>query len=367
MKKIIVSVTSDLVTDQRVHKVCTTLHTAGYGVLLVGRKKKDSLALETRAYRTHRMKLFFEKGPFFYAEFNLRLFFLLLFRKADILLANDLDTLLPNFLVAKMREIPLAYDNHEYYTGVPELESRPFIQGIWKSIERWIFPKLSHVYTVNASIARLYEEEYYVPVRVVRNIPLLSPFTDRDAPPGFPEGKVILYQGAGINVDRGVEEALLAMRHVKDAVLLIVGGGDAIGSIQNLAKREGLEDRVIFVPKMPFERLKEYTRHASIGLSLDKDTNINYRYSLPNKVFDYIHAGLPILASRVVEVKRIVEDYQVGLTIENHSPGHIADRINEMLSDEKRLATWKTNALKAAIELNWQKEEQVLLHIIQLM
>jgi glycosyltransferase involved in cell wall biosynthesis len=364
LKKVIISVSSDLVTDQRVHKVALTLGRSGYDVLLVGRRKRQSLPLESRTYRTLRLNLFFETGPLFYAALNLRLLFLLLFTKADILLANDLDTLLPNFIVSWLKKLPLVYDSHEYYTGVPELQHRPLVRGVWKSVERYIFPRLKHVYTVNASIAGLYEKEYGIPVKVIRNVPYLEELPPV-APSDFPDGNIILYQGAGINIQRGVEEAVEAMQFVQGATLLIIGGGDAIHSIRELAERLKLGSRVVFRDKMPFALLRAYTGLARLGLSLDKDTNINYRFSLPNKLFDYIHAGVPVLASPLPEVKRIVERYEVGVLIESHDPAHIAERILYMLSEKDEYEKWKANTRKAAQELCWQNEEKVLTGIFK--
>src|SRR5688500_271887 len=108
--------------------------------------------MEYRSYRTNRFRMFFEKGALFYAWFNVRLFWFLLFRSSDILVANDLDTLLPNYLVSKLKRKKLVYDSHEYFTEVPELISRPKVKAVWEHIERFIFPKLKYVSTVNHSI-----------------------------------------------------------------------------------------------------------------------------------------------------------------------------------------------------------------------
>jgi glycosyltransferase involved in cell wall biosynthesis len=367
-KKVVVSVTNDLSTDQRVDKVCNTLLTMGFNVTLVGRRKTDSSSLEERAYETHRMRLLWEKGPLFYAEYNLRLFFYLLTINTDLLVSNDLDTLLPNFLISRIRKIPLVYDSHEYYTETPELVNRPTVQRVWKTIERRIFPKLTDVITVNRSIARLYEKEYNVKVNVVRNIPRLVEIqsTETRSSLGLPVDKhIVLMQGAGINIQRGAEEALEAMQYLTDCVLLIIGGGDVLDILKEKARVPNLKDKVFFIPKQSYKRLGEYTANADIGLTIDKDTNLNYRFSLPNKLFDYIHSGLPVLASRLPEISRIVEKYAVGSFIENHEPRHIAEKIKSMLADTNKMAEYKANALVAAKELNWQNEEKVLINIYQ--
>ena len=169
--RIIVSVTSDLVSDNRVHKYCTTLHNMGFEVLLVGRKLKTSQPLQPRNYPTKRFKLIFQKGPLFYAEFNFRLYLFLLFSKAGIVLANDLDTLPANFLASRIKQIPLVYDSHEYFTEVPELINRPGVRKIWEWIERKTVPKVNYATTVCESIAAIYTGKYGLPFRVVRNLP----------------------------------------------------------------------------------------------------------------------------------------------------------------------------------------------------
>ena len=159
--KAIVSVTNDLLTDNRVDKVCRFLVDQGYSVTLVGRHVKNSLPLLDRPYVTKRFRLIAERGPLFYASYNFRLFIYLLFHRSALLVSNDLDTLLANFLASKFkRNCRLVYDSHEYFTEVPELIHRPKVQRIWEKMEGWIFPKLTSIYTVNGSIAQLYGKKY---------------------------------------------------------------------------------------------------------------------------------------------------------------------------------------------------------------
>ena len=366
MKKAIVSVINDLVTDQRVSKTCHVLAGLGFDVLLVGRVKRDSLPLPARNYRMKRMRLLFEKGPFFYAEYNIRLFFFLLFHRADLLFSNDLDTLLPNYLISKLKSAGLVYDSHEYFTETPELVNRPFVQGVWKKIERWIFPKLKDVITVNQSIADLFEKEYGVQVAVVRNIPPLLPKPEKTFDRKLPDDKpFVLLQGSGINIQRGAEELVQAMQFVDHARLLIVGGGDVIDILKKMADDLNLNHKITFIPKVPFEELQYYTAKASLGVSLEKDTNINYRFMLPNKLFEYIQAGVPVLVAPMVEMKKVVETYGVGETIKSHDPKEIARRITEMIGNPEKLRKYRQNCKKAAIELNWEKEKKELVKILE--
>lgn len=370
VKRVVISVTSDLSTDQRVRRAASALKDDGFEVVLVGRLLSNSLDINNLNYTAKRFKLWFNKGPLFYANYNLRLFFFLMFIKADILLANDLDTLLPNYLVSVLRKKVLIYDNHEYFTGVPELVNRPLVKGIWKKIERWIFPRLKSVYTVNESIAGLYEEEYRVRVGVVRNVPEVLPISTQPKNGcrkqlDLPTDKfIIILQGNGINIQRGAEEAVEAMKNV-NALLLIAGNGDVIEQLKSMVKEFGLTEKVIFKSRMPYHQLVQYTQCADLGLTLDKNTNVNYRYSLPNKLFDYIQCRVPILASDLVEVKKVIDGYVIGTCINKVTPEEISTNINQIINNPNLLRQWHINLDKAASELNWEKEKHILLQIVR--
>lgn len=358
-KRVIVSVTNDLVTDQRVHKTCIQLYETGFEVLLVGRKLKNSLQLD-RPYTCKRMSLWFTKGALFYAEYNLRLFFFLLVNKTDVYHANDLDTLLANYLASKIKGKVLVYDTHEYYTGVPELQNRPAVRKIWEAIEGFIFPKLKYAFTVNKSIADLYRNKYGIPVHVMRNISSLKQLpklTKNRTDLGLPaDKKIIILQGSGINIQRGSEELLLSMKYVNNALLLIVGSGDVITLLEDMCKKENLTEKVKFVSKVPYAELMQYTYNSTIGVTLDKPVNLNYQLSLPNKLFDYIHGGIPVLASNIKEVASLVNQYSIGVITESHQPEIIANHINEMLQNEEKYLTWKRNLARAQQELSWENE-----------
>lgn len=368
-KRIIVSVTNDLYTDQRVHKVCTFLLKQGYDVLLVGRKRKTSIPLPKREYATKRMRLLFDKGALFYAEYNFRLLLFLLFRRANILLANDLDTLLANYTASKFKPTAeLVYDSHEYFTEVPELQGRK-AKKIWEGIEAWIFPKLQKIYTVNQSIADLYTKKYNKDIKIVRNIsPLWKPTTLQSREElGLPNYvPIIIIQGAGINVDRGAEEAVEAMKSIENAVLIIVGDGDVVPQLKNTVKESKLEKKVLFFGKQSYEVMMNYTKHASIGLTLDKDTNLNYKYSLPNKLFDYIHTSTAVICTDLVEIRRVVDKYQVGEVLEEFNSITLANCLNNLLNDSERLKLYQTNCEIAAEIENWEKETIVLAEIFPL-
>jgi glycosyltransferase involved in cell wall biosynthesis len=373
-KKIIISVISDLVTDQRVHKVATTLQQNGYDVLVIGAKRKNSKPIENRTYKTERISLLFQKGFLQYAEWNMRLYFKLLFKqKADLYLANDLDTLLPNYLISSFANKKIVYDSHEYFTEQEEVHQRKFVKSIWLKIEKFVFPKLKNVYTVNDSIATIYKEKYNVDVKVVRNMPLAKKEFVKDAflwsnlnlPQELDEKKILLTQGVGLHTNRGIEELILSMNLLgSDFILLIVGGGLALDHFKALVKNENLVEKVIFIGVLQPSILKQLTAKAFCGFSIDKPTCLNYTYSLPNKLFDFIQASVPVIGSNLPEVAKIINNYKVGIVIDQVTPQLIAAAVMELNNNKILYTDIKQHSLLATKELCWENEAIVLLALI---
>ena len=363
-----VSVINDLVTDNRVNKTCMALIECGYDVTLVGRKLSNSLPIPYWSFKTIRLKMIFKKGPVFYFFFNLRLFFVGLINKTDLFYVNDLDTLAPMFLLSKLKKKPLIYDSHELFCEVPELKASRIKKSIWQKLEGYIIPKLQTCITVNDSIAKIYEAKYNVPFYIIRNI---SDFDQTFIPKSrvqlsLPEDKkIILLQGAGINVDRGAEELIDSMEFVQNAVLYIIGSGDVWENLkQKVLFNKNIQNKVVLINKLPKSELINYTFNADIGLSIDKNTNLNYLYSLPNKIFDYIQAEIPILASRLPEIENIILQYKIGDFIDDHNPKTIANKLNEMLYSQQ-LSSYKKYLAIAKKEITWKSEKEKLLTIIK--
>ena len=164
--------------------------------------------------------------------------------------------------------------------------------------------------------------------------------------------------------EKGVQELVEAMKFTKDVLLLIVGSGDVLPVLKKKVEAGSLGNKVMFFPKMPFAELVQFTLNADGGLTLDKDSNLNYRYSLPNKIFDYIHCGIPVIASKLPEIDRIFGSYPVGLQIPSHDPKDIAATIHDFFSDAGRYHSWKEQVKKAALEYSWVKEEKKMNDLI---
>ena len=364
-KTIIVSVISEVVTDQRVLKECNTLHKMGYDVLVLGRKSINTFIIKDLPYKVIRFHNLFSGGPLMYALFNAQLFFYLLFKKADVLWANDLDTLLPNYLISKIKKIKLIYDSHEYFTmSVYKISSR----RIWERLEKFIFPQLKNVITVNNSIKNVYEKKYAVPVSVIRNVPYRKfKSSEKTSPLFFDNKKILIMQGIGLNENRGAEEAVLMIQYLPDDFnLYFIGRGTILRKLKQMTKELNLDKKVTFIDVLPYDEMMEYTKQSYLGLIFERtDFNEEHLFSLPNKFFDYMKAGIPVLSSKAIEIKAIVDQYNVGDFIEDFNPKNIAEKIKEISINTEVYQLWKKNTATVANEICWENEELKLAEFMQ--
>jgi glycosyltransferase involved in cell wall biosynthesis len=359
--KIIVSAISDLVTDQRVQKECNTLHNIGYEVVLIGRKSDRKFLLDQLPYKTIRLSNLFKRGPQMYLIFNLQLFFYLLFSRTDILWSNDLDTLLPNYTIARLKKIKLVYDSHEYFT---ESVCKKSSRKVWQKLENFLFPRLENVITVNDSIKKVYEDKFGIPITVIRNVPYKQRKKESDKNFILPKDrKILIIQGMGLNENRGAEEAVEMMQFLPDDFMLyFIGSGTILNKLKQMTAQLKLETKVIFVDALPYEQMMDYTRQSFLGLIFEKiEISDEHRFSLPNKFFDYLHAGIPVLSSDAPEIKKIIEKYDVGDFIKSFNPKEIAEKVISISKAERPYQKWKLNTLTASADLNWENEEKVLI------
>jgi glycosyltransferase involved in cell wall biosynthesis len=356
IRKIIFTVTNDISYDQRMARICGSLSRNGYEIEIIGRKRKNSIPLYPKTYEQTRLNCFFQKGKFFYLEYNIRLFFYLLFASASVISSIDLDTLLACTMAAKIRSKKLVFDAHEYYTEVPEVTHRKMIKSIWETVARVCIPHVDAAYTVGESLAEIFTSAYGKKFYVIRNVPYLS-----DQPIGNPTSqRIILYQG-DLNEGRGLEELIEAMKTV-DADCWIVGDGLLMDKLRDLVLHADVENKVKFLGYVRPEQLKELTHQATIGINLLQNKGLSYYYSLANKFFDYMHAGVPQLCAPFPEYERINKEYQVALLCECNVDA-IENTLKSLLQDASLYEKLQSNTIKASQVYTWQKEEQKLMKI----
>ncbi|MDA3866846.1 MAG: glycosyltransferase [Salinivirgaceae bacterium] len=354
---VIICVTNDLSTDQRVHKVAVSLQKhLNYTVTLTGRHLQQSKKID-RPYQTKRFRLLINSGSLFYLCYNLRLFIYLLFSKFTIVVSNDLDTLPACRVAAALRRKKLVFDSHELFTEVPELVHRPTIKRIWELIERIFIPGIQRFYTVCRPIAHIYANKYHVNVSVIRNVPFRQPpmaIKKFDQP-------ALIYQGA-LNMGRGIELMIETMKYLPGFILIICGTGDLENELKQIVTDQKLEN-VVFKGHLAFADLASVTRRAHIGLSWEENLGKNYYYALPNKLFDYIQAQVPVMVSDLPAMAEIVTNYKVGEVIQSRQPEKLAQQIQNIYDKHH---TFEPALARAAEVLCWENEEKTLIDLYKI-
>jgi glycosyltransferase involved in cell wall biosynthesis len=356
-KKLVFTVSNDLNFDQRMIRICTSLQNNGYDVLLVGRKLKTSFPLSLHNYKEKRLPCFFENGKLFYLEYNLRLFFFLLFQKMDLICAIDLDTILPCYFVSVVRKKKRVYDAHELFCEMKEVVTRPSIYRIWKRIEKFAVPKFRYGYTVNHPIQKILKDDYGVNYEVIMNVPFLQ--NDIDAE----KQRFIIYQGA-VNHGRSFETLIPAFQWI-DCPFWIYGDGNFNDECKSLIDKYGLHDKVVLKGKALPHELKSITPKALMGITLFENNGLSNFYSLGNRFFDYIQAGIPQVCVGYPAYKKINEEFEVAVLIDDLSSRSIASAINSLLKDDALQEKLRANCLEAREVYNWQNEEKRLVRYYQ--
>lgn len=357
MKKIVFTVTNDLSYDQRMDRICSALSAAGYDCLLVGRKLRASKSLQALPYSQKRISCFFEKGKLFYLEYNFRLLLFLLFKKCDAICAIDLDTALPVLVATKLRDKKLFFDAHEYFTEMEEVVTRPFIQRAWKTVEKLFLPHIDAGYTISEGYRDLYRKDYGIKLEVIRNVSVL------DDSPSMPRGtknKTIIYQGV-LNVGRGLEEAIAAMSTLPEMQLHIYGEGPIMDKLETQIKDLHLQNRVLLKGFCTPAQLRRKTRNAWLGLTLFSETGLHHKYSLANRFFDYLHAGIPQLACDFPEYRKFNKENEVAVLVERLEPSILAEKIRMLDQSPEKHQRLVENCIKAREQHNWQKESEKLI------
>ena len=371
--RIAVLVSNDLTFDQRVRKTCAVLSADGWEPVLIGRRmrREDAVSID-RPYRTHRMWLGFQKGPLFYLSLQVGMLRALrrLHREGEVsaVWANDLDTLGPAVYMARRTGWKLAYDSHEWFTEAEGLQGKPLRRAIWRRWEKRCFGHLERMLTVNGAIADSYRSSYGVAVDVVPNVPeRLEP-----AEPmprsflGWPEDRtVLLMQGAFMDRDRGALDAVRALAHLKECHLALIGSGPEHAAAADWGRRLGVADRLHVHDRMPFEQLRRCTASADIGLSLDRSTAGNFKFSLPNKLFDYLHAEIPVVCTDLPVAGKLVKTEKIG-TVAADAEGDekIAYSIAEAVQLLLREKPEKSHLRAVAARHHWGEYEGVLLRAL---
>lgn len=353
--KILLTVTNDLNFDQRMIRICSSLSAAGYEVTLIGREWDDSKPLTEKPFAQKRLFIKPKQGKMLYFLYWIKLFFYLLFKKADLICAIDLDTILPVYFASFFKRTKKVYDAHELFTEMKEVIKKPLEKKIWDGIEKFAVPRFPLGYTIGDFYAAYFKEKYNVDYKVVRNATVLKPLIKRAA-----EQKYILYQG-WVNEGRCFEELIPAMQYI-DMNLIVCGEGNFFEQAKALTIKYNVTDKVKFMGYLPPAELKTYTEAAFIGITLFHGISKSNVLSMANRFFDYMHHGVPQICMQFPEYEKVNKEFEIAVLIPDPpSPEKIAHAINDLIQNPVRYNELSKNCLAAREQYCWQNEEKSLL------
>ena len=361
--------------DSRVEKEARTLTDAGYRVTIVADAGAGLPERETRAeanvIRVSR------RGPAIpgvrFALHQARLARVLRDLRPDVLHAHDSNALVPVALASRALRVPFVYDAHDLWLGRPRRERSPIYfalnQLYYTLVERLLVRRAAVTLTVSPPIAEHLARRYGL-----REVVLVPNYPD---PPGRTDARdirelpgaerltaatpIVLYVG-GLMGGRGLEQLVDAMAHVEGAALVLLGDGVLAGPLQERAARAGVAERVHILPPVASTDVIDVAASANVGVSPIVPSCLNYRYSLPNKLFQYMAAGLPVVASDFPQVRDVVDGAACGMLVDTRRPSELARAINEILADPEAARAMGERGRRAVEErLNWETSAIALL------
>ncbi len=344
-------------------RICSSLAGQGALVSLWGVKKAGVPPPAPQNFNQELISVPFRKGFLFYAAYNIQLFFRLLGSKFDLAIAVDLDTLAAVSIACRIRRKPWVYDAHEYFTEVPELEGRNFVKSFWKLVSR-----LTGRYnmTVSQSLADVLTEKYRQKFHVIRNVPEKMDIDMTDQRVLRPGEAVTLVYFGYLNKGRGLEYVIQALKLLPERFrLLLIGGGDLEAGLKSLARDPGLEDRVEFTGWVEPDKGRQYLERGHIGLNLLDGRSVSYYYSLANKTFDYLQAGIPAIHMDFPEYRLMSQQYECLILLEKPDAELVARAVLQIANHPEKYRRMSTEAFQAAGQLCWENEEPFLIRFFE--
>lgn len=357
VKDIIVCSTSYYEYDRRVNRILSVLLENDFSIDWISRSYNNKI--DSKLKIKHRIiSPIFKRGFLFYLEANAKIFLKLLMSKAKVIYAIDTDTLFSAYIASKLTRKILVFDAHEIFHEVPELINKPIKKSIWKSVSKILYPKIKNKFTVNQSLKDIFKKEFNTDFKVVRNVPFLN--TSALNKPKLSNKKMV-YLGV-LNEGRGIEIAIESLVTLKKYKLVLIGDGDLTNALKLLCKELNVSNRVSFLGYRNPEEIDSILRESSIGLNLLDPMSDNYKYSLANKFFDYMHADLPSINMNFQEYSNIISVNKVAIMASNYSVRKLIDSIHR-LEDEKLYSEIQQNCALAKEVYNWQIESKKIIDI----
>ena len=361
--------------DTRVQKEAKSLAGAGHeitvfafhGTGLPEHDARDGYRIEriricSRGWGTHLMMRLFK-----YLEFNLRAVYRFVRMRPAVIHAHDFNALIPSFVGAALVRARLVYDSHELWSErrAPLLKSDK-LRRVLSSIEGFLARRADAVITVNTSIADYLTERYHLraPIVLMHSQEYSSVEHNKVLRQDFniPQDRPIVIYAGNLAPGRGLENLVEATAHLDRAVVILMGTDKMEGQLQRLVTSRGLQERVFFREPVPPEDVLRYVASSDLGVIPTQSIDLSYHYSLENKFFHCLMAGIPMAVSNQPEKRRLVESYGVGAVFDETDPLDIARVINQLLSDEENYHEMCNRARRAARDVfNWGIESCKLL------